>query len=76
MQQINISEPVKIMIDVKYFGCCLERTRKHLNMTRAELAKIIGITNRELQYIECGKAVIHKSLLIKLLIPGVKKLNK
>lgn len=72
MTIISKNEPVKIFIEAKYIGRCLHRARKQNNESRKDVAKKLKLTNRQLLYIECGRAVISKPILTKLLRGGIK----
>ena len=75
MPVISKNEPVKIFIDVKYMGRSLRHARIQNNMLRRDLAKELKLTDRQLLQIECGRLVISKDLLTRLLRVGIAGLN-
>ena len=60
----NVS--AKIFVDAKYFGRCFHRARSLNKAARKNMAKKLGMTDRELLQIECGRAIMPKNTLIKL----------
>ena len=71
MTIIEKNEPVKILIEARYIGRCLHRARIRSSISRKDLAKRLGLKDRELLQIECGRAVIPKENLIELLRKGI-----
>ncbi|MCL1891900.1 MAG: helix-turn-helix domain-containing protein [Alphaproteobacteria bacterium] len=72
MTVISKNEPVKIFIEAKYIGRCLHRARIQNKISRKDLAKKLKLTDRQLLYIECGRVVIAKDALTKLMQEGMK----
>jgi transcriptional regulator with XRE-family HTH domain len=62
---------IKIMMDSKYLGACLRTARKRKGILRKQLARHLGMTNREMLCVECGRVIIQKHELIKLFQQGM-----
>ncbi len=60
-----------VLVDSKYFGQYLTRARKTVNLRRADAARILSVSRRELIKIENGKILMPDRIIEKIMTNGL-----
>ena len=60
-----------VLVDSKYFGHYLTRARKTVNLRRADAARILSVSHRELIKIENGKILMPHRIIEKIMTNGL-----
>ena len=60
-----------VLVDSRYFGQCLARARKTVNLRRADATKMLNISHSELIKIENGKMLMPERIVEKIMTNGL-----